>query len=78
MANIQPPKGFEDRKPDVVLCTLGPTGPDLEYQAKLFTLVLWSIDSPTQAQIRVRRDDTHEWATNQGINVSWMAAWLPG
>ena len=78
VANIQPPKGFEDRKPDVVLCTLGPTGPDLEYQARLFTLVLWSIDSPTQAQIRVRRDDTHEWATNQGINVSWMAAWLPG
>ena len=62
----------------MVLCTLGPTGPDLEYQAKLFTPVLWSIDSPTQAQMRVRRDDTHEWATNQGICVSWMAAWLPG
>ena len=78
VANIQPPKGFEDRKPDVVLCTLGPTGTDLEYQARLFTPVLWSIDSPTQAQIRVRRDDTHEWVTNQGIYVSWMAAWLPG
>ena len=76
MAKIQPPQGFENRKPDVVLCTLGPTGPDLESQARLFTPVLWSIDSPTQAQMRVRRDDTNEWATNQGVYVSWMAAWL--
>lgn len=76
VAKIQPPQGFEDRKPDVVLCTLGPTGLDLEYQARIFTPILWSIDSPTQAQLRVRRDDTNEWATNQGVYVSWMAAWL--
>lgn len=60
----------------MVLCTLGPTGPGLEDQARLFSVVLWSIDAPTQAKIRVRREDTQEWVTNQGIYVSWMAAWL--
>lgn len=74
----EPPSWAPDRRPDYVLCSLGPTGTSVEEQAKLFTPILWSIDAPRQFQLRLRREDTHEWATNQSIRISWAAVWLPG
>ena len=73
----EPPSWASGRKPDVVLCSLGPTGTSVEAQAKLFTPVLWSIDAPRQFQLRLRREDTHEWATNQAIRITWAAVWIP-
>ena len=73
----EPPPWASGRKPDVVLCSLGPTGTSVEAQAKLFTPVLWSIDAPRQFQLRLRREDTHEWATNQAIRITWAAVWIP-
>lgn len=66
---------WANRNPDSVVFALGPFGTSLETQARLFTPVLWSIDAPTQAQVRVRREDTREWASNQAIAVSWAAIW---
>ena len=73
----EPPSWASGRKPDVVLCSLGPMGTSVETQAKLFTPVLWSIDAPRQFQLRLRREDTHEWATNQAIRITWAAVWMP-
>ena len=73
-----PPSWAKNRKPNIVLATAGPFEPgDKEYQALRFTAVVWSIDSPGQVQIRVRREDTREWAANQGIDVMYAAIWLP-
>lgn len=74
----EPPSWAPDRMPDYVLCSLGPTGTSVEAQAKLFSPVIWSIDAPRQFQLRLRREDTHDWATNQAIRISWAAVWLPG
>ena len=73
-----PPAWAASRNPDIVLATAGPFGPgNREYQALRFTAVVWSIDSPSQIQIRVRREDTREWAANQGIDVMYAAIWIP-
>lgn len=70
---VNPP--WANRNPDSVVFALGPFGTELEEQAKLFTPVLWSIDAPTQAQVRVRREDTGGWVSNQAISVAWAAIW---
>ena len=78
VCNPSPPAWAGNRKPNIVLATAGPFEPgDKEYQALRFTAVVWSIDSPSQVQIRVRREDTREWAANQGIDVMYAAIWLP-
>ena len=45
-------------------------------QALLFTPVIWAFDMYfSQVQVRVRREDSRTWASNQGVSVSWVAIW---
>ena len=77
VASYEPPEWAEGRAPDSFVATLGPTGSTVETQAKLFTPVVWSLEGGTAAQIRVRREDTHAWATNQKVSCFWVAVWVP-
>lgn len=76
-ARYEPPAWAEGRAPDSFVATLGPTGSTLETQAKLFTPIVWSLEGGAGAQIRVRREDTHEWAMNQKVSCFWVAVWVP-
>lgn len=77
VADYTPPSWAPDSPPDSFVATLGPTGSTLEQQAKLFTPVVWSLEGGTAAQIRVRREDTHDWVANQAVSCFWVAVWLP-
>lgn len=73
MCHPVPPSWASGRNPDCIVYSLGPNAN--EGTSKIFYVTLWSVEGPSQFQLRLWRRDTNTWAENQGITVYWIALW---